>query len=231
MTQANLRIPSFTVVPGRCGNGARRLVRASLALALGILLAGGSSAQTPEEDLRKKEAELEKMAAELARKRTELEAAKKQLRFEEDDQRVMMRLEGDVLFDSGKSVLRPEAQQALEKVIVVLAQYPRGMVVIEGFTDSTGSRSVNFKLSASRAVAVQDFLKKRTDLPGLTWSTTGWGPMKPIAPNTTEEGRQKNRRVEIVVEKPVEKAIEKPGEKPSEKPGEKPAEKPAAKPQ
>ena len=202
-----------------------RITRASLVLMLSILFAGPSVAETREEELRNKEAQLEKQAAELQRQRmelevakkaallektaaeldrqrVELEAAKKQLRFEENDQRATLRLEGDVLFDSGKAILRPEAQQALEKAVVILAQYPRGVVVIEGHTDSVGKRAANLKLSTNRARAVEAFLKKRTELPGLTWSATGWGDMKPLVPNGAEEGRQRNRRVDIVIEKP-----------------------------
>ena len=172
-----------------------------MVLALSIMFAGPSVAETREEELRKKEAQLEKKEAELERQRVELEAAKKQLHFEESEQRVTMRLEGDVIFDSGKATLRPEAQQALEKVVVVLAQFPRGVVVIEGYTDSSGKRAANFKLSEKRALAVEEFLKKRSELPGLHLSTCGWGAMKPLVSNATEEGRQRNRRVEIVVEK------------------------------
>lgn len=181
--------------------GRHRIFHATLALALSIIFAGPSVAETREEELRKKEAQLEKKEAELERQRVELEAAKKQLRFEESEQRVTMRLEGDVLFDSGKATLRPEAEQALEKVVLVLAQFPRGVVVIEGYTDSSGKRAANLKLSAKRALAVEEFLKKRAELPGLHLSTCGWGAAKPLASNATEEGRQRNRRVEIVVEK------------------------------
>ena len=182
--------------------GRHRIFRAALVLTLSIMFVGPSVAETREEELRKKEAQLEKKEAELERQRVELEAAKKQLHFEESEQRVTMRLEGDVLFESGKATLRPEAQQALEKVAVVLAQFPRGVVVIEGYTDSIGKSAANFKLSAKRALAVEEFLKKRAELPGLHLSTCGWGATKPLAPNDTEEGRKRNRRVEIVVEKP-----------------------------
>ncbi len=175
--------------------------RVVLALVCGLLCAGSFAADPREEELRKKEMELEKAAAELKRQRAELEAAKKQVHFEETDKRVTMRLEGDVLFDSGKAALRPEAEQALEKVVTVLTQFKRGAVVIEGFTDSVGKRTSNFKLSTQRAVAVETFLRKRSELPGLDISTCGWGPMKPLATNDTEEGRRQNRRVEITVEK------------------------------
>ena len=172
-----------------------------LILALTVALSGQVSAQTKEKELQKKEIQLEKKAADLEQQRLELEAAKKQLRLEETAQRVTMRLEGDVAFDFQKATLRPEAQSALEKVAVVLAQFPTAAVLIEGHTDSKGKPAVNLDLSEKRAVAVQEYLKKRAELSGVTFTTRGLGETKPIAPNDTDEGRQQNRRVEIVIEK------------------------------
>jgi outer membrane protein OmpA-like peptidoglycan-associated protein len=174
------------------------LTKISIALALGTVAA---SAQTKEKDLQKKEVQLEKKEADLERQRLELEAAKKQLRLEETAQRVTMRLEGDVMFGSDQAQLRPEAEKALEKVAVVLSQFPGSTVLIEGHTDSKGKPAVNLDLSEKRAIAVQEFLKKRAVLAGINFTTRGLGETKPIAPNDTEEGRLQNRRVEIVVEK------------------------------
>lgn len=147
------------------------------------------------------EIQLEKKEADLERQRAELKEAKKQFKLEETAQRVTMRLEGDVLFDSGKAQLRPEAEKALEKVAVVLGQFPTAVVLIEGHTDSKGKPAVNLDLSEKRAVAVEGFLKKHTELSGIHFTTRGLGETKPIAPNDTDEGRQQNRRVEIVIEK------------------------------
>ena len=177
------------------------LTRISFALALSAAMAATAPAQTKEKELQKKEIQLEKKEADLERQRAELEAAKKQLRFEETAQRVTMRLEGDVTFDFEKATLRPEAQSALEKVAVVLSQFPSAAVLIEGHTDSKGKPAVNLELAEKRAVAVQEFLKKRAELAGINFTTRGLGETKPVASNDTEEGRQQNRRVEIVVEK------------------------------
>ncbi len=181
----------------------KTLTRASFALALTTAMAVPASAQTPskESELQKKEAQLEKKEAELERQRAELEAARKQLKLEETAQRVTMRLEGDVLFDSGKAQLRPEAEKAIEKVAVVLGQFPTAAVLIEGHTDSKGKPEVNLDLSEKRALAVEELLKKRAELAGIHFTTRGLGETKPIALNDTDEGRQQNRRVEIVVEK------------------------------
>lgn len=154
-----------------------------------------------EEELQQKEAELQKKENELDRQRRELEDARKQLRLEETAQSVTIRLEGDVLFDTGKAQLRPEAQSALEKVAVVLAQFPGAKVEIAGHTDSKGGPAMNLDLSEKRAVAVSEFLQKRAELAGINFTAHGLGETKPIASNDTDEGRQQNRRVEIVVEK------------------------------
>lgn len=179
------------------------LARLGMCLPLVLIAASAATApaQTREKDLEKKEALLEKKEADLERQRAELEAAKKQLRLNETAQRVTMRLEGDVLFDSEKSQLRPEAEKVIEKVAVVLSQFPGAAVLIEGHTDSQGKPSVNLDLSEKRAVAVRELLKARAELSGINFTTRGLGETQPIAPNDTAEGRQQNRRVELVVEK------------------------------
>ena len=154
-----------------------------------------------EEELQQKEMELQKKEDDLDRQRLELEEARKQLRLEETAQSVTIRLEGDVLFDTGKAQLRSEAQSALEKVAVVLAQFPGSKVEIAGHTDAKGGPEMNLELSEKRAVAVSEFLKKRAELAGINFTAHGLGETKPIASNDTDEGRQQNRRVEIVVEK------------------------------
>ena len=73
------------------------------------------------------------------------------------------------------------------------------MVTIEGHTDSTGSAQTNKVLSQKRAEAVKTYLVANRTLPENRIRATGYGPDKPLAPNTTAEGRRKNRRVEIVV--------------------------------
>ena len=174
-----------------------------LAWVFSAALAATALAQSTskEEELQRKETELQKKEADLDRQRRELDDARKQLRLEETAQSVTIRLEGDVLFDTGKAQLRSEAQSALEKVAVVLAQFPGAKVEVAGHTDSKGRPAMNLDLSEKRAVAVSEFLKKRAELAGINFTTRGFGETKPIASNDTDEGRQQNRRVEIVVEK------------------------------
>jgi outer membrane protein OmpA-like peptidoglycan-associated protein len=105
---------------------------------------------------------------------------------------------GDVLFDTGKSDLRPPAREALARLGGVVSNYPSLHLDIEGHTDSTGSASFNQTLSEQRANAVRDYLISQ----GLTsdnLNAVGLGPDNPVADNSTAAGRQQNRRVEIVI--------------------------------
>ncbi len=105
---------------------------------------------------------------------------------------------GDVLFDTGRYTLRPPAREALAKLSGIVMSYPGLKLQVEGHTDSTGSAAFNQKLSEQRAATVRDFLVQQgVDLNSVT--AAGFGPTMPIADNTTPSGRQKNRRVEIVV--------------------------------
>ena len=105
---------------------------------------------------------------------------------------------GDVLFDTGKSDLRPEAREDLAKLSGIVLNYPSLRLTIEGHTDNSGSAEVNQTVSEQRANSVRDYLVSQ----GLTagsLSAQGLGMNNPAADNGTAEGRQKNRRVEIIV--------------------------------
>ena len=105
---------------------------------------------------------------------------------------------GDVLFDTGKSDLRSEAREALAKLSGIVLNYPSLRLGIEGHTDSTGSANFNQALSENRASAVRDYLiGQGIDTKSL--EAQGFGMDHPVADNTTAQGRQKNRRVEIIV--------------------------------
>jgi len=105
---------------------------------------------------------------------------------------------GDVLFDTGKSDLRPPAREALARLSGIVLNYPSLRLAIEGHTDSTGSAEFNQILSEKRANAVQDYLVSQ-GLDAGSLSAQGLGMGNPVADNGTAEGRQKNRRVEIIV--------------------------------
>jgi OmpA-OmpF porin, OOP family len=104
-----------------------------------------------------------------------------------------------VQFETGKSVIRPESASLLDEVAKVMKDHAEiKKVVIEGHTDSTGGKAFNQKLSEARAGAVMKALVQRGVEAGRL-SAKGFGPSKPIAPNTTAEGREANRRVEISI--------------------------------
>jgi outer membrane protein OmpA-like peptidoglycan-associated protein len=104
----------------------------------------------------------------------------------------------DVLFDTGKSTLRPVAREKLAKISGIILAYPDLRLAIEGNTDSVGSDAMNQQLSEQRAASVRDYLAKET-IPASSMTSQGFGKTQPVASNDTAEGRQQNRRVELVV--------------------------------
>lgn len=105
---------------------------------------------------------------------------------------------GDVLFDTGKYTLRPAAREALAKLSGIVLAYPGLRFDIEGHTDSTGSDALNQKLSEQRADSVKAYLIEQRISPDALVSR-GFGKSLPIADNATAQGRQQNRRVELIV--------------------------------
>jgi outer membrane protein OmpA-like peptidoglycan-associated protein len=104
---------------------------------------------------------------------------------------------GDVLFDTGKSTLKPGAIRTVDNLATFMQQHPERKVLIEGYTDSTGSESTNDALSEQRADAVRDELE-RDNIPFDRVQVHGLGERYPVASNDTSSGRQQNRRVEVV---------------------------------
>jgi outer membrane protein OmpA-like peptidoglycan-associated protein len=105
---------------------------------------------------------------------------------------------GDVLFDTGKSDLRTDAREALSRLTGIVLNYPSLHLTIEGHTDSTGGAELNQALSEKRADSVRDYLVGQ-GLDTSSLSAQGLGMSDPVADNNTTQGRQKNRRVEIIV--------------------------------
>ncbi len=115
---------------------------------------------------------------------------------EPDKVRVIFK--NSVLFDFNSYTLKPEAKETLRKIAQTLKQNPDNVIVIAGFTDSTGNFNYNVELSTKRAEAVRKFLILNGVDPTRIL-VFGCGPKCPIAPNNTPEGRALNRRVEIMV--------------------------------
>jgi outer membrane protein OmpA-like peptidoglycan-associated protein len=104
----------------------------------------------------------------------------------------------DVLFDSGKYTLRPMAREKLAKISGIVLGYPSLKLAIEGNTDSVGTELFNQELSEQRASGVRTYLTQQ-GVPESSTTATGFGKTRPIASNDTSEGRQQNRRVELIV--------------------------------
>jgi outer membrane protein OmpA-like peptidoglycan-associated protein len=133
----------------------------------------------------------------------------------------------DVLFDFGKYSLKPEAREKLAKVSGIILSHPGLSLHVEGYTDNVGSDEYNQKLSEQRADAVRTYLIEQ-GIPDSTVTAQGFGKSNPIAPNDTAQGRQKNRRVQIVVSGA---GLGQPGAQPgAPAPGAAPATPPTAAP-
>jgi outer membrane protein OmpA-like peptidoglycan-associated protein len=104
----------------------------------------------------------------------------------------------DVLFDFGKYTLRPEAREKLARVSGIILAHPGLKIDVEGHTDSVGSDEFNQKLSEQRAGAVRDYLTT-SGISTENVTSRGFGEAQPVASNDTSQGRQQNRRVELVV--------------------------------
>jgi outer membrane protein OmpA-like peptidoglycan-associated protein len=129
------------------------------------------------------------------------------LQLKESDTEIRIELAADVLFDFDKADVRREAQKPLKQVADIIREKAKGAVRIEGHTDSKGTDAYNQKLSDRRAQSVRDYLIKQEGLRNVSFSTSGFGAKKPAVSNTQADGsddpagRQKNRRVEIVINK------------------------------
>jgi len=112
------------------------------------------------------------------------------------DNRLQINIPGDIAFDSGQAVIRPNFRSALDNFAQSLQQNPSTTVSIVGHTDSTGSPAVNEPLSLQRADATRDYLVTR-GVAANRFRVDGRGAREPVANNDTEAGRARNRRVEI----------------------------------
>ena len=133
-------------------------------------------------------------AAELQRQLDELNAKK-------TDRGIVLTL-GDVLFTTGQANLNSAGTTNLSKLAAFLNAYPDRSVAIEGYTDSVGSDDFNIALSQRRAESVKSFLTGQ-GIVGARLSTAGKGESDPVASNDSADGRQQNRRVEVIISNPL----------------------------
>jgi outer membrane protein OmpA-like peptidoglycan-associated protein len=145
---------------------------------------------------------LEEQSATLEREKTDLstrlQGALSQVADTQESARGMIVSLPDILFDTNEASLKNEAKVVIAKLAGILLILPELNLRIEGHTDSTGSAEYNQGLSERRAASVRDFLAQQ----GIEWQrmmAIGYGLARPVADNSSREGRAKNRRVEIVI--------------------------------
>ncbi len=119
---------------------------------------------------------------------------------------VRLRFGSEVLFDVGKSELKPQAEAELKAISDKINTIDDARIVIEGHTDSTGSNAKNQTLSEQRAQSVKTYMEQHSGGHSLSITAVGYGETRPIASNARKVGRQQNRRVEMIVI-PVNKTI------------------------
>jgi len=130
-----------------------------------------------------------------------LQQAMHDLGAQESALEIRVDLPADVLFDFDKSDIRPDAAKALAQLATIIRAQAKGHARIEGHTDSKGDDAYNQKLSERRAESVKTWLVQKESIDSARLSTIGWGETKPVAPNDTDANRQRNRRVQVIVEK------------------------------
>ncbi len=119
------------------------------------------------------------------------------------EQDIVISLASEVLFDSGKAVLKDAADDTLLRAAYLIKRYPKRTVLINGYTDNLPIHNAafadNFALSKARAKAVMDFLAQKAGIESPRMKARGYGDKNPVSSSDDEEGRRKNRRVEIVL--------------------------------
>jgi outer membrane protein OmpA-like peptidoglycan-associated protein len=134
---------------------------------------------------------MDEQAAEMER---DLEGAK----IERVGEGIKITFDSGILFDVDKSDLRAEAKDNISKLAVILNKYEDTNILLEGHTDSDGAEDYNMALSERRARAVQNYLAQN-EVGTPRMSVAWYGESQPVADNTTPEGKQANRRVEVAV--------------------------------
>ncbi len=114
------------------------------------------------------------------------------------EQGLVTKLKSDILFDTGKAALKPQATTNIKELATIMKKYPENVITVKGYTDNTGSDKVNLPLSENRAKAVQIQLVD-AGVPANTVTAIGMGSNNPVDSGATAAAKSKNRRVEIEV--------------------------------
>lgn len=160
-------------------------------------------------ELEREQLKIERQQLELIRKEIELERARAEFGVLETEDAITMKLEADVLFEFGKSQVSEKGKDMLRRVALLIGNLETGKVVVEGHTDSKGTEQVNLELANDRARAVKAILVEN-EIDAERIENVGIGESQPIVHNTLPdgsdfpEGRARNRRVQIRVDKEPE---------------------------
>jgi outer membrane protein OmpA-like peptidoglycan-associated protein len=119
-------------------------------------------------------------------------------KVERQGDKLIVKFNSAILFDTNKSLLKPASKNDLSEFARVLKEYKDTDLVIEGHTDNKGKKALNQKLSVARADAVIDFLESEGVARGRL-TGRGYADDMPVASNATEDGRRQNRRVQIQI--------------------------------
>lgn len=156
-----------------------------------------------EEQLQEQYLKENELMAEVIEEAVRESSMEEQIEVNFSSQYVQLSMKGALLFDSGSAELKKEAEKVLAKVGVILERYSSGVIEIEGHTDNIPINSSRYasneELSSARALSVFYYLTDNTTLDSTYLRHAGMGERVPIADNSTEEGRSKNRRVEIKI--------------------------------
>jgi outer membrane protein OmpA-like peptidoglycan-associated protein len=145
-----------------------------------------------------------RLRAEAQRKFDELQSALIQVTKDARGTIISM---SDILFDVNKASLKPELKTNLAKIAGILTVFKGPKVIVEGHTDNQGAAEYNQKLSEERATNVMNFLVEQGVGAGRL-TAVGYGLTRPVADNSTKEGRQKNRRVDLVIQDTAKQQVE-----------------------
>lgn len=206
----------------------KKFIKSSLILMLSVLLVGCATTETMQQKTREQAATIINLSNEVKRLNTELdklteskaelaetklrlenklknEIAKGELKVEMQDRGVVVTMLTEILFDPGKTIIKPDSKKTLKKVAQVIndRQSKNNLIYIEGHTDNipikySGYKS-NWELSTSRATEVLHFFVEECKINPARISATGYGKYRPVAPNNIVQGRAKNRRVEVII--------------------------------
>ena len=195
-------------------NDARAILAAGDAVRLRLENEARATAAKTEADRLKQENEAQRLASQAAldaaaKQKAQLEAEKAELRTRllaqfnailqtRDTARGLIVNMSDVLFDTGKYSLRPLAREKLANVAGIVAGHPGLKLDVEGHTDSVGGDDYNQKLSEQRSNSVRDYLTQH-GMQSAAVTAKGLGKTQPVSTNDTANGRQQNRRVELVI--------------------------------